>query len=53
MDVSGVDQIISIITQYGMNVIGGIALLVIGWIVANKVSSYSRSQLSKTDKIDD
>ena len=43
---------IEVITTYGLNVIGGIAILIIGWIVANRVAGMARKVLTKSPRID-
>lgn len=53
MGASGIDQVINIITTYGLSVLGGIVLLIIGWSVANRLSAFVRNRLSKIDKVDD
>ncbi len=55
-DESNVDALISAVidafTTYGMSVIGGIFILIIGWMVAGWAKRAVRRVLSKTDKVD-
>ncbi len=53
METSSFDQILNVIMTYGLNVIGGIVILIVGWVAANRIAALARSQLSKTEKVDD
>jgi small conductance mechanosensitive channel len=53
-DFSGiVDQAVSLITAYGMNVIGAIVMLIVGWIAAGWASRATGKALARTDKVDE
>jgi small conductance mechanosensitive channel len=46
-------QLIDVIATYGLRVIGGIVLLILGWMLANWIAKITKRQLEKTDKVDD
>jgi len=46
---SGID----VISAYGLSVIGGIILLIVGWMVAGVASRATRRALSRTSSVDD
>ncbi|MCP5365677.1 MAG: mechanosensitive ion channel [Hyphomicrobiales bacterium] len=46
---SGID----VVSAYGLSVIGGIVLLVVGWIVAGAASRTTRRALSRTESVDE
>ena len=52
MNQDNVNEAIDVITTYGLDVIAGIVILVIGWIAAGWISRATRKALDKTDKID-
>jgi small conductance mechanosensitive channel len=45
--------VVNLITTYGFNVVGGLALLVLGWIGANWVASIVRGLLRRVPKVDE
>lgn len=47
------ESILPMITEYGMNVIGAVLILIAGWIVANWASKKVQKKSSSTEKIDD
>lgn len=52
MDSSSGEQIIALIAAYGLSVIGGFVLLIVGWMAANWVGRTVRRQLEKSGKVD-
>jgi len=46
------DQVVSIITEYGLDVVGAIVILIVGWMAANWIHSMVSKALSKSGKID-
>ena len=48
-----IDQVITLITTYGLDVIGAVAILVIGWIAAGWAQRAVSKGLAKTGKVDD
>jgi small conductance mechanosensitive channel len=46
------DQVIMIVTTYGFDILGAIAILVIGWLAAGWMSRATEKALSKTKRID-
>ncbi len=53
MNGQNVNEVIEIITSYGLNVIGGIILLIVGWIGANWASRMTRHALSRISRVDE
>ncbi len=47
------EQIVELTTTYGLNVIGALAILIIGWIAAGWVSSGIRKGLSRISAVDE
>lgn len=52
MDSTSGEQIIALIAAYGLSVIGGFFLLIVGWMIANWVGRTVRRQLEKSGKVD-
>jgi small conductance mechanosensitive channel len=52
MDQETVNEAVEIVTSYGLNVIGGIVILIVGWIVANWVAGMTRRALSRIPSVD-
>lgn len=54
MDINSetVDQFIKLLTSYGLNVIGALFILFIGWSIAGWADRVTRRTLDRTDKID-
>jgi small conductance mechanosensitive channel len=50
---AAIDQVITLITTYGLDVIGAVAILVIGWIAAGWAQRAVSKGLAKTGKVDD
>jgi small conductance mechanosensitive channel len=50
---STIDQVVAIITTYGLSVLGAIAILVIGWMASKWVSSKIYKTMSKMPKADE
>ena len=46
------DQVVAIITEYGLDVIGAIAILIIGWIASKWVYGTVRKALGRSNKVD-
>lgn len=46
------DQVTVYLTTYGLNVLGAIAILIIGWIVAGWLSNKVRKRSEKSERID-
>ncbi|RDD60547.1 mechanosensitive ion channel family protein [Ferruginivarius sediminum] len=42
-----------LVTSYGMSVLGGIAILIVGWIAANWISGGVRRSLTRAKRVDD
>jgi small conductance mechanosensitive channel len=53
IDASTISEISTLVVTYGLKVVGAIAVLIIGWMVAGWISSIIRRALSKTDKVDE
>ena len=53
METSEASQVVEIAANYGFNVLGGIAILILGWFIANRISAFVRRRLSKSVSIDD
>lgn len=47
------DSVINIVTAYGLDVLGAIVILVIGWIIAKWSTGAVRKALNKTGKVDE
>lgn len=45
-------QIVEVITGYGLNIVGGIIILVIGWLIAGWGKRTTRKALTRSDRID-
>lgn len=52
MDSNAGEYVIALIATYGLNVIGGIVILLVGWMVANWIGKTVRRQLEKSKKVD-
>jgi small conductance mechanosensitive channel len=50
---STVDQVVSIITNYGLSVLGAIAILIAGWLASKWVSARTYKTLKKIPKSDE
>jgi small conductance mechanosensitive channel len=46
-------QIIELVTTYSLDVIGALAILIVGWIVAGWVGNKTRSALTRAKSVDD
>jgi small conductance mechanosensitive channel len=46
------DQVVAIVTEYGMDVIGAIAILIIGWIASKWAHGAVSKALNRSDKVD-
>jgi hypothetical protein len=46
------EQLIDVIATYGLRVIGGIVLLILGWMLANWIAKVTKRQLHKSGKVD-
>ena len=53
MDQQAVDQAMSLVTTYGLSVIGGIVILIIGWVVAKWASASVRKVLLRSSRVDE
>lgn len=47
-----IDQLILVITSYGLDVLGAIAILIVGWMAAGWAKSATASGLSKIKRVD-
>lgn len=50
---AAMQQIIELATTYALDVIGALAILIIGWVVAGWVSNRTRGALTKASRVDD
>ncbi len=48
-----IDLVMALAATYGMSVVGGIAILLVGWIAANWISGGVRRALGKVKRVDD
>lgn len=48
-----IDQVIAVVTSYGLDVVGAIAILVIGWMIAGWAKSTVARALGKIKSVDD
>jgi len=46
------DQVIATVTEYGIDIVGAIAILIIGWIASKWVQRAVRKALDRSDKVD-
>jgi small conductance mechanosensitive channel len=46
------DQVVAIVTEYGLDVIGAIAILIIGWIASKWAHGAVSKALNRSDKVD-
>jgi small conductance mechanosensitive channel len=46
------DQVVAIITEYGLDVIGAVAILIVGWLASKWVHSVVRKALGRSSKVD-
>ena len=53
MGQDNVNAAVEVITTYGLDVIGGIIILVVGWIAAGWIARAMRNALGKTDRVDE
>ncbi len=53
MDQDTINQAMTLITSYGMSVVGGIVILIIGWIVAKWASGSVRKALRRSSRVDE
>ena len=47
-----VDQVIQIATNYGVDIIGALVILIVGWIAAGWAGRTTEKALGKSNKID-
>lgn len=47
-----IDQLIQLVTVYGLRMIGAVFILIIGWFIAGRVGNYIERLFSKTKRID-
>jgi small conductance mechanosensitive channel len=47
------DQVVAIITEYGLDVVGAIAILIVGWLAARWVHHAVAKALGRSQKVDD
>lgn len=47
-----VDQVVAIITEYGLDIIGAIVILIVGWIASKWIHGAVRKALGRSDKVD-
>ena len=48
-----VEQTMTLVTTYGLRVLGAIVVLIVGWIIAGWASSWASKGLAKTPKVDE
>ena len=48
-----IDQVIGVVTTYGLDVMGAIAILIVGWMVAGWAKSATAKALGKVKTVDD
>lgn len=48
-----IDQVIAVVTSYGLDVLGAVAILIIGWMIAGWTKSAITRALNKVQRIDD
>jgi small conductance mechanosensitive channel len=46
------DQVLATVTEYGIDIVGAIAILIIGWIASKWVQRAVRKALNRSDKVD-
>jgi small conductance mechanosensitive channel len=46
------DQVIAIVTEYGMDIVGAVAILIVGWMASKWVHSAVTKALGKSEKVD-
>jgi small conductance mechanosensitive channel len=47
-----VDRVIELITTYGMNVLGGLIILIVGWIAANWIGGMTSRMLGRSKRVE-
>ncbi len=52
MDNETMTQMVDVVSGYGLNIVGGIIILIIGWMVAGWAKRATRNALSRSDRID-
>lgn len=53
MDIQGINEIFRVfLIEYGLNVVGAITILIVGWIVANWLSKRVQKMTTRTERID-
>jgi len=52
IDQTAIDEGIELVTYYGIRVIAGIAILIVGWMVAKTLSGITRRSLARTQHVD-
>ncbi len=53
IDQAAIDEGISLLTYYGIRVIAGIAILIVGWMIAKALSSITRRTLVRSQHVDE
>jgi len=53
IDQNAIEEGIELLTFYGIRVIAGIAILIVGWMVAKTLSGITRRSLAKTEHVDE
>ena len=48
-----VNQAVDVLTSYGLRVLGGVLILIAGWMAAKWVANFTRRQLKKSETVDD
>jgi len=49
---SAADQVVAIIVEYGLDVVGAVAILILGWLASKWVHRMVRKALGRSDKVD-
>ena len=47
------EQTMTLVTTYGLRVLGALAVLIIGWIIAGWAGRWTAKGLAKTSKVDE
>jgi len=47
-----VEQTMAVVTTYGLQVLGALVILILGWMIAGWARGFTERALSKTDKVD-
>jgi small conductance mechanosensitive channel len=48
-----IDQVITVVTSYGLNVVGAITILIIGWVIAGWLKNTTAKTLRRVKRVDE